>query len=174
MSKIIRKWYSHYEKEEAWLNEMSDKGLLLTKYTFCKYEFEDCEPGEYIFRIVLLDTQLGSAKGKEYIEFMEETGAEYIAAHGSWVYFRKKAADGPFDIYSDIDSRIGHYNRIISMWGVIGLVNLILGINNMRHNFDLLGGFVFINLFVACLLVGSCIPYVIKVRKLKKEKLLRE
>lgn len=49
MRKIIHKaifaW--NFDKEEKWLNEMAAKGLCLISVGFCKYEFEDCEPGEF-------------------------------------------------------------------------------------------------------------------------------
>jgi len=34
-----------------------------------------------------------------------------------WVYFRKKAANGAFDMFSDADSRIRHLNRILILIG---------------------------------------------------------
>lgn len=171
MKTIIRKWYSHYEKEEEWLNTMAKRGLALTRYTWCKYVFEDCQPGEYIFRIEFLQENPSTPKGREYIEFMEETGADYISSYGHWVYFRKKAANGPFDIYSDTDSKINHYKRIATLWGSIGLMNIILAIPNL-HSMNL--SVSSINLIVGCVLVSQCIPYLIKIKKLGKEKLLRE
>ena len=52
MRTIIRKWFWawDFDKEEAWLNEMASEGLALVSVGWCRYEFEPCEPGEYIVR----------------------------------------------------------------------------------------------------------------------------
>lgn len=49
------KFFSNYEKEEIWLNEMAAKGLNLISVSFCRYGFEDGTPGEYNYRLELLD-----------------------------------------------------------------------------------------------------------------------
>ena len=52
MRKIIHKlfWVRQFDKEENWLNEMAAKGLALVGVGFCRYEFEECTPGEYNVR----------------------------------------------------------------------------------------------------------------------------
>lgn len=182
METIIRKAFWKYEKEEAWLNAMSAKGMALTRYTWCKYFFEDCEPGEYIYRIELLENLPSHPISKDYIEFMEETGVECVTSYMRWVYFRKKAEDGSFDIYSDIDSRISHYKRIVSFLGIIGLMNLMMGVINFHGAFMSLSeygtkfplGLNSLNWIVGGILIGLCIPYFHKISRLEKEKLLRE
>lgn len=180
MKKVIHKWYSHYEKEEKWLNALSAKGLAMTDYTWCRYVFEDSEPGEYIYRLELLENLPSHPESKSYIAFMKETGVEFVSAYGRWVYFRKKAAEGPFDIYSDMDSRIVHYKRIVRLWGIIGLFNLMLFFTNSHWgsvSYMAITSRIWlsaVNLILGGLLVGLCIPYFIKMRRLKKEKQLRE
>lgn len=46
---------------------------------------------------------------EDFLNFMEETGAEYISRRGRWIYFRKDIKYGEFDIFSDIDSKIDHH-----------------------------------------------------------------
>ena len=112
--KIIKKWFWvwEFEKEEQWLNTMAQSGWVLDKLGLCKYEFVSCVPGEYTVRLEMRDHD------QEYIDFMAETGAEYVGRMAKWIYFRKKAADGPFDIFSDIDSRITHLDKIGKMLGI--------------------------------------------------------
>ena len=57
MRKVIKKVFMawEYEKEEKWLNEMASKGLALVDYSIFRYSFEPCEPGEYSFKIQLLE-----------------------------------------------------------------------------------------------------------------------
>ena len=111
MRKVIKKVFMawEYEKEEKWLNEMAAKGLALVDYSIFRYSFEPCEPGEYTFKIQLLEHNPNHPESEQYIRFMEETGAEQVASYLNWVYFRKKTAEGPFEIFSDIESKLKHY-----------------------------------------------------------------
>ena len=122
MKHVIRKAYWNYEREEKWLNGLAAKGLSMTDYSWCRYVLEETPPGEYVYRIELLDHLATHPESIRYIAFVEETGAECIATYLRWVYFRKKTADGPFELYSDNTSRIAHYRRVRAFW----LVFLIL------------------------------------------------
>ena len=122
----IRKWFWvwDFEKEEDWLNEMAQNGWVLDGVGFCTYRFVRCEPGEYTVRLEMRDHD------EAYLSFMAETGAEYIGRMVKWIYFRKPAAEGRFDIFSDIDSRVRHLDRIGKMLLAVGLANLVIGIVN--------------------------------------------
>ncbi len=135
MKHIIHKAYWNYEKEEKWLNELSAKGLALVDYSWIRYVFEDSQPGEYIYRIQLLKNLASHPESRKYIEFVESTGAECVATYLRWVYFRKRAADGPFELYSDFESKIHHYKLVRAFWVaftvleyVVGLMNVVIGI----------------------------------------------
>ena len=52
--KVVYRFYSDYEKEERWLNEMASRGWHLVRYRLGGYHFEQGEPGEWIYRIELL------------------------------------------------------------------------------------------------------------------------
>ena len=58
MGTIIRKrklfWVWQWQKEENWINAMAAKGLLLTEVGFCRYEFEEGEPGAYQYCMQML------------------------------------------------------------------------------------------------------------------------
>lgn len=132
MRKTVRKWFWawDFDKEEQWLNEMAAKGLALRGTGFCRYEFEECVPGEYQVRLELLENHLSHAESRRYIRFIEETGAEMVGSWFRWVYFRKKTADGPFDLYSDNESRIKHLKRILALVLPLSIANLCTGVNN--------------------------------------------
>ena len=140
--KTVRKWIWvwDFEKEDRWLNAMAQSGWVLDSVGFCTYHFKRCEAGEYA-----VHTEM-HAVDSEYVAFMAETGAEYVGRMMAWVYFRKKTADGPFDLFSDIDSRIGHLDRIGKMLTAVGAANLLIGLANNRT------GFGWINLLCAALL----------------------
>ena len=82
-----------------------------------------------------------------------------------WMYFRKKVADGPFDLFSDIDSRISHLDKIGKMLAMIGGANLLIGVAN-TFSPSRLG---WVNLLCATLLM-----YGLGRIHGKKESLLRE
>ena len=68
---------------------------------------------------------------RDYRSFVEETGAEYVGGCVNWIYFRRKAELGSFDLFSDIDSRIAHLARIGKSLWLICLANLIIGVVNI-------------------------------------------
>ena len=59
---------------------MSVKGLQLCRVGYCKYDFEIGTPNEYVYRLELLENVLTHAKSVEYIQFVEDTGAEHIGS----------------------------------------------------------------------------------------------
>ena len=70
MKKVIRKWFWDwdYEKEELWLNEMANSGLLLTSVGIGKYTFDECKPGEYTIRTEKLKNRISHPESKKYIQ----------------------------------------------------------------------------------------------------------
>ena len=135
MRKTIRKWFWvwDFDKEERWLNEMAAQGLVLVDVGFARYAFEECMPGEYQVRLELLENMPSHTESQQYIGFIEETGAEQVGRFLRWVYFRKKTVDGPFDLYSDLASRIKHLKRIIALILPISIANLAIGLTNVGN-----------------------------------------
>lgn len=124
-------WAWEIDKEEKWLNEMAARGLCLVSVGFCKYEFEDCEPGKYKLCLQLLDKAPSHAESQKYIEFLEATGAEHVGSYLRWAYFRKIAADGEFELFSDNASRVKYFTGVIGFITLITIANLIIGMNNV-------------------------------------------
>ena len=135
MKHIVYKIFWNYEKEEKWLNERSARGLALLDYCWIRYVFEDSEPGEYIYRIQLLENLVSHPKSREYIDFVEGLGAECVATYLRWVYFRKKSADGPFELHSDIASKIRHYKLVRAFWAAFAILEYSAGIFNIVTGF---------------------------------------
>lgn len=134
-------WEWDFKKEELWLNEMAQEGWALERANFCTYTFVRCEPGEYIIRMEMNEN-------KDYRGFVESLDAECVGELFGWFYFRRKAELGPFDLFSDMDSRIAHLDRISKTLWLICLANLIIGV------VDSLSGtsFAILNLLCAALL----------------------
>ena len=165
--KTLRKWFWvwDFEKEERWLNEMAEAGWALVGVGWCRYEFERCEPGAYTVRLEM------RGPDEEYIAFMQETGAEYIGRVFQWIYFRKRAEDGPFDLFSDVDSRIAHLERIGKSLFAIGMANLLIGIANGLGGGNRVG---VLNLLVCTLLMYGLGRIRGKKEELEKERQLHE
>ena len=53
---------------------------------------------------------------EDYREFMRENDIEILQTWGFWVFLRKLTTDGPFRLYTDIDSSIEHYIKIRNMF----------------------------------------------------------
>jgi hypothetical protein len=180
MRHTIRKWFWawDFEKEETWLNEMSSKGLQLVSVGLCKYVFEESERGEYAYRLELLENVPSNAESTSYIHFLEETGVEYIGNMLRWAYFRKKVNDGPFEIYSDIESKIKHYKRIMTLFLAVIPINIGPACYNLSNYFQnrypTILGISIVSFGFSFLLALGIFKISRKIGRLKKEKLIRE
>ena len=50
---------------------------------------------------------------------------EIIVLWGYWIILRKRAADGPFELYTDVDSELEHYRKIRRMFKGATIIELI-------------------------------------------------
>lgn len=124
--KTVFKWFWvwNFEKEEKWLNEMALSGWALDGVGIGFFHFIACEPGEYTIRTEL------HGFDDAYFSFLKEMGVEYVGRVFQWVYFRKKTTFGEFELFSDIDSKIKHLNRIARVIWCVGVANLVIGVIN--------------------------------------------
>ncbi len=112
------------DKETKWLNEMVNNGWAMKSFFAGFYTFEACEKGEYIYQI-----DLGEKFGdvtEDYREFMKESGVEIVQCWGYWVILRKKASEGDFELYTDVDSSIEHYTKIRKIFKAAGIFEVLL------------------------------------------------
>lgn len=115
--------YMDKDKETAWINEMAAQGYALTGYCIGFYKFEECEPGKYVYQIDFGDKLF--AVDNNYREFMAENDIEIVSIWGYWIFLRKLAKDGDFELYTDVDSSIEHYTKILKMFKVVTIIELI-------------------------------------------------
>lgn len=179
MRRTIKKFFFvwDFDKEEMWLNEMVTKGLCLVSVGFCKYEFEDCVPGEYKICLQLLDKLPRHPEMQKYIEFMEQTGAEHVGSFTRWIYFRRKANLGDFQLFSDNASRVKYLTTMLSFIALVIGLNLYIGLYNLLLVFFFENTFNYIGLLnLAIGLIG--LPGTVKLWKkrnrIKKESQLFE
>lgn len=115
--------YFDKDKEIVWLNKMAAKGYAMTGFFAGFYTFEKCEPGEYVYQVDFGDRFFKVSN--DYREFMEETGIEIVQTWGFWVILRKKADEGAFELYTDVDSQIAHYTKIRNMFKIVAILDII-------------------------------------------------
>lgn len=112
-----KKRFTDLEKEELWLNEMSEKGLLLKSVKGGvfrdTYTFDHCDK-KYVYRLdYSKDGIVYEEITSPYVMFVTSTyKAEYVCYLNGRVYFRKSAESGEFPpIYTDMESRIAVEKR---------------------------------------------------------------
>lgn len=180
MKHVIRKkfWSWDFDKEEEWLNQMSAKGFQLTSVSFNKFEFEDGAPGKYLYRLELLDQFPGSAEGRRSISSLEDTGAEYVGSVLRWVIFRKEAALGRFNLFSDTESRLKHLKRLQILLLITGVSVFLTGIINLsvflHGGFGSNLSFGVIDFILGLLLLSGFAQIFFKKRRLKRERTLQK
>ena len=111
------------DKETEWLNEMARKGYAMTGFAAGFYSFDKCQPGEYVYQI---DCSEGLFRvSNDYREFMRESGIEIVCVWGMWVILRRKAAEGDFVLYTDVESAIAYYTKTKRIFMVVMVIECI-------------------------------------------------
>lgn len=179
MRRTVKKLFFiwNFDKEEKWLNEMAAKGLCLISVGFCRYEFEDCLPGEFKICLQLLEKHPRNPEMQKYIEFMEQTGAEQVGSYTRWVYFRRKADLGEFQLFSDNTSRVKYLTGILNFITLIVGLNLFIGLYNLLLVFFLsstLNCVGLLNLAIGILGIPGTVKLWKKRNRMKKESQLFE
>ena len=139
---------------------------------------------DYIYRLELLKESPTSIESKVYIKFMEEAGVECVSTYVAWVFFRKKASEGIFDLYSDYDSRIKHYKRVSNILIMVVIVNFISAMFNLITVFligserGIYSNVLYVSVISWVIIIIFFLPVIIsyseKIHKMKKEKQLYE
>ena len=126
MKTTVKKTFLDIQKEEEWLNEQGQNGLMLIGYHGGEYEFEDVSPAQYQYKIDI--PSYSGGKKKEYLAFLEQTGISVVAEYGGRVYLRKNAADGPLEIYTEKKEIAKQMSKRYSHFFIIAISQFVLGI----------------------------------------------
>jgi hypothetical protein len=122
------------EKETVWLNQMSRSGWHLIRQSGLFYHFELGDPRNYVYR---QDYQITSRLDRpEYLRIFRDAGWEHIAEIRGCHYFRTEAqgAEWP-EIFSDQQSKIDMYGRVLSIMLVLFLPIFILIFTVAPHRY---------------------------------------
>ena len=189
MRRVVHKLFFIWqlEKEQAWVNEMASHGYSLEHAGRFAFEFDETEPGKYIYKEIFLKGWGEGAENIKYFKFLEEMGIKvvcYINYPGTcWVYLRALKEDYPdgIDLYSDIDSKIT-YQKVMA-WYMLLVIVLTLAAGSLNLWISLYSrNYVFpLNFICAVFLLSLCagavvaeINNLVKLSRLKKERKLHE
>ncbi|MFC9538684.1 DUF2812 domain-containing protein [Lysinibacillus sp. NPDC056959] len=108
------KLFFDIEKEEKWLNHMLSKGLVCTNVISGGfYTFKKTDDLEQVIRIDF-QQDLKKAERTNYKQLYEDFGWQVLkekSYDGSYYWFKRK--DGNDELFSDHDSQIAKYKRLM-------------------------------------------------------------
>ena len=93
------------EEMERYLNKMSHEGWQCCEIVRNELRFVRGEQDEYTYRVQYFYESRDGEKN-DYLRTLGETGAALVGEYGEALILRKKTADGAFELYSDLDSKI--------------------------------------------------------------------
>lgn len=111
------------DEETKWINDLAEQGWAMRSFFSGFYSFERCQPGEYLYQVDFADKF--AHLSRDYRDFMEEMGVEIVCQWGFWVILRRHAQEGPFELYTDVESTIEHYRKIRNMFKVVTAFEII-------------------------------------------------
>lgn len=115
MKKVWRFYnIAEYEKEEQCINEMAKEGWQLTAIGFCRYIFRRGTPGEYIYKLDVVERTASDEVKESYFNFLTDCGIRVVGEFKDWIYLQKRAADGPFDMKDDTYAKLRTVNKVYS------------------------------------------------------------
>ena len=125
------------ERIERKANEMAKEGWLLEKFGSLFSTYRRGAPGEYEYRVQVKEAGIDRLT---YIAELTEFGIEEVGGVGDLLVLRKKADGTPFDLYSDLDSRIAQQKKAVRYlraglllslgWMSITLMNILTTLMN--------------------------------------------
>ena len=115
------------EEMERYLNKMSHEGWQCCEIVRDELRFVRGEQDEYTYRVQYFYESRDGEK-KDYLRTLGETGAALVGEYGEVLVLRKKTADGAFELYSDLDSKIAalEKRRLHYRSGMIGALVMLL------------------------------------------------
>ena len=106
------------ERIEEQANRMVKEGWLLEHFGAFHSTYRRGGAGEYEYRAQVMEAGMDRLV---YAAELTEFGIEDVSAVGDFLILRKKADGTPFELYSDLDSRIAQQKKAVRYlrWGLI-------------------------------------------------------
>ncbi len=163
-------WVWQEEKEMKWLRQMSQKGWHLKNACIFLYTFEKGEPTDIVYYGDF--KYLKKTDVEEYIGMYSDAGWKFICSQGSWFYFSSPADNKYKEVYTDNQSRLIKYRRLLLIHVIfipILMNSLRMIADRMSDNETVLMGTLMLIIFVIFLVfIYSTIRLIGVVSKLNK------
>lgn len=116
------KFFTTFEEEENWLNDMAKQGYQFIKKKSFGYEFVSAPPENETIRIDYRSFNK-QEDFEDYCALFEDSGWKHIAGTKSsgYQYFKRASHPGGEDIFSDVGSKAGRYKRLADMWFMLAV-----------------------------------------------------
>ena len=125
------------ERIEEQANRMAKEGWLPEKFGSLFSTYRRGKAGEYEYRVQVKEAGMDRLT---YVAELAEFGIEEVGGVGDLLVLRKKADGSPFELYSDLDSRIAQQKKAVRYlrgglilsccWMSIVLMNVVTTLMN--------------------------------------------
>lgn len=161
-------WAWQDEAEETWLREMANDGWHLSQIVFPTiYEFNSGEEQDYVYRLDYRSHW--KMEKKDYLQLFRDSGWEYVQEMAGWHYFRQLAHSGEqMEIYTDAESKIEKYQRLLAFLGILALPLVISLINLGDPPYAWFSSIRFIILLIFVLYVYAFIRILMRINELRR------
>ena len=125
------------EQIEEQANRKAKEGWLLEKFGSLFSTYRRGKAGKYEYRVQVKEAGMDRLT---YVAELAEFGIEEVGGVGDLLVLRKKSDGAPFELYSDIDSRIAQQKKAVRylrggliasfFWGSMMLMNVLTTLMN--------------------------------------------
>ena len=155
---------------------MSSNGYKLTNRSWFSYMFEPCEPDKYIYQVEKRSF-IPNSENEDYIVFLNNFNIRLIGSQFGWFYFEKDNDGKKFELFTDPDSKIKHYKKLITTLIIIAFFSITIIKKCLNLPSGSRGPYI-LNLSVPLICnpliilasIITCIKYTIKIKMLHNEK----
>ena len=122
MKKFCRIFWD-VDKQQAWLEKMSDSGFELVAKKGPVFHFKECD-NNFVYKIELLPRLLSAEKLDEF----KNNGVEVVFSDMRRICLKKRAEDGVFDPFSDAAERFRNFRLKAGIFFFLFAAAFCLGI----------------------------------------------
>ena len=120
------------EKMERQFNRLSAEGWQLEGTGWLSFRYRRGAPNEYRYRVQYL-YESRDGQRDDYVRGLVELGVELVMDIGSFLILRRRNDGTPFELFSDLDSRITSEKRYLRTRGLLAAFWLVLAAGPLRR-----------------------------------------
>lgn len=125
-------WLLDPERLERQLDRLSAEGWQLEGTGWLSFRYRRGAPNEYRYRVQYL-YESRDGQRDDYVRGLAELGVELVMDIGSFLILRRRNDGTPFELFSDLDSRITSEKRYLRTRGLLAAFCLVLAAGPLRR-----------------------------------------